>query len=240
MNKPVIGLTPSHNLEKNQCFLNPLYVQALQQAGAVCFMFPLGIASEDLHQLAALCDGILFTGGPDIHPFHFGEETLSKCGEVSAPRDQLELELLSAALSGKKPILGICRGIQLINIGLGGSIYQDLESQLSGSRQILCHRQPYPAAIPSHYVTVTPGSLLESITGSDRLEVNSLHHQAIHTLAPGLTASAYSSDGLIEAAEMPGYPFLLGVQWHPEFLFSVQKSAEEIFKAFVNACSHHK
>ena len=240
MNKPIIGLTPSHDLEKDQCFLNPLYIRALQQAGAVCFMFPLGVAFEDLCQLAALCDGILFTGGPDVHPFRFGEETLPKCGEVSAPRDQLELDLLSIALSDGKPILGICRGIQLINIGLGGTIYQDLEMQLPKDTPVLCHRQPYPPALPSHYVTVTPGSLLASISESDRLEVNSLHHQAVRALAPGLTASAYSSDGLVEAVEMPGYPFLLGVQWHPEFLFSTQKAAGEIFRAFVNACSRQK
>ena len=223
MNKPIIGLTPSHDLEKDQCFLNPLYIRALQQAGAVCFMFPLGVAFEDLCQLAALCDGILFTGGPDVHPFRFGEETLPKCGEVSAPRDQLELDLLSIALSDGKPILGICRGMQLPK-----------------DTPVLCHRQPYPPALPSLYVTVTPGSLLASISESDRLEVNSLHHQAVRALAPGLTASAYSSDGLIEAVEMPGYPFLLSVQWHPEFLFSTQKAAGEIFRAFVNACSRQK
>ena len=237
MKKPIIGLTPSHDAEKNMFYLNPLYVQALEQSGAACFMFPLGISLDSLRQLAALCDGILFTGGPDVHPFRFGEETLPKCGEVSALRDDLEIALLPIAMEQQKPILGICRGIQLINICLGGSIYQDLESQLSGCSQLLCHQQPYSPVTPSHYAEVVPGSRLQSIVETGRLEVNSIHHQAIRLLAPGLTACARTSDGLIEAIEMDSYPFLLGVQWHPELLFSSQESAQKIFRAFVRACA---
>lgn len=238
MKHPVIGLTPSHDLEKEQLYLNPLYIRALQQCGAMSFIFPLGATYNELKHLSSLCDGVLFTGGPDVHPLHFGEETLPGCGEVSPLRDQLELDLLSIALESRKPILGICRGIQLINIGLGGNIYQDLERQFTPQGRAIAHRQPFSPALPSHRVTVSPGSLLESIAQKQSLEVNSLHHQAVWKTAPDLTVCARSSDGLIEAVEMKDYPFLLGLQWHPEYLFSEQEPARRIFQAFTKACQN--
>ena len=125
MNKPVIGLTPGHNTDSQDAFLRPTYLKALTAAGAIPVMLPLEPAMEDYSQITSMFDGFLFTGGPDPHPFLFGEETYGQCGSVSSKRDAMELSLLSHVMAVKKPILGICRGIQIINVGLGGTIYQD-------------------------------------------------------------------------------------------------------------------
>ncbi len=181
---------------------------------------PLEASDEDLRQLAKTLDGFLFTGGPDPHPFLFGEETHQKCGLSSQKRDSLETRLLPLVMAEKKPILGICRGIQIINVALGGTIYQDIPSQFTKAGVFpLAHKQPSPYAQPSHHVHMVPGSMLAKIFGAETLLVNSMHHQALKDMAPGFTACGFASDGLIEAAEMPSYPFLAAVQWHPEHLW---------------------
>lgn len=152
-------------------------------------------------------------------PFLFGEETQVHCGNVSPARDRMEMELLTQVMEAGKPILGICRGIQLINVALGGDIYQDIPSQTESLFPI-AHSQPFSYAYPSHHVSVAEGSLLSGITGdASFIEVNSMHHQAVRTTAPGLIPCGFAPDGLIEALEKPDYPFLLGVQWHPEYLW---------------------
>ena len=184
-------------------------------------------------------NGFLFTGGPDLHPFHFGEETQIHCGNVSPKRDHLELELLQLAIKARKPILGICRGIQLINICLGGDIYQDLPSQFFEDFPV-AHTQPFSYEIPSHTVTVIPDTLLSRIAGKTTIQVNSMHHQAIRRLAPGLNASGFAPHGLTECVEMQEYPtFFLGVQWHPEYLWEKDDAARGIFAEFVKAAKQH-
>lgn len=235
MKKPIIGLTPSHNTDTNELQMRPTYLKALTAAGAIPIVLPLTASSGDLKQLAEALDGFLFTGGPDVHPFLFGEETHARCGSVSAARDQMELALLPLVMEAKKPVLGICRGVQLLNIGLGGTIWQDIPSQ-TASDFPLAHTQPFDYTLPSHTVAVTPESLLARITGEETLSVNSMHHQAVKDVAPGLIPSAVSSDHLIEAVELPDYPFFLGVQWHPEYLWEKQEAAASLFTAFVTAC----
>ena len=241
MNKPVIGLTPGHNTDTQDAFMRPTYLKALTAAGAIPVILPLEPASGDYQQMAETFDGFLFTGGPDAQPFLFGEETHQNCGSASSKRDVMELALLSQIIAVKKPILGICRGIQMINIGLGGTIYQDIFSQYYGNMETkpsfpLAHRQPYDYELPSHSVTLSPKSRLAAVCGCNSLKVNSMHHQAVKNLAPGLTACATASDGLIEALEMPDYPWLLAVQWHPEYLWEHDLAAALLFKSFVNAC----
>lgn len=241
MNKPVIGLTPGHNTDSQDAFLRPTYLKALTAAGAIPVMLPLEPSPEDYAQIAGMFDGFLFTGGPDPHPFLFGEETHSHCGGVSSKRDAMELALLPQILAAKKPVLGICRGIQIINVGLGGTIYQDIPSQFNekdGQKPAfsLAHRQPYGYEIPSHTVTLDPQSRLARLCGCNSLKVNSMHHQAVKDPAPGLTVCGTASDGLIEALEMPDYPWLLAVQWHPEYLWEQDQAAALLFKGFVNAC----
>ena len=235
MKKPLIGLTPVHDTDNNDIKMRPTFLRALKEAGAIPVVMPLEASEEDLRQLARQLDGFVFTGGPDVHPFLFGEETHAHCGNVSAARDQMELSLLPLVMELGKPVLGICRGIQVLNIALGGNIWQDFPSQVKREFPV-AHQQPFDYHMPCHRVALVKGSLLERISGMETLEVNSMHHQAVKDLAPGLIASAYSPDHLIEALEMPGYPFFIGVQWHPEYLWEKQKEALRLFEAFAGAC----
>ena len=235
MNKPVIGLTASHDLSTDDLKMGHFYIDAIRKNGAIPLVLPLTLDEEEAGPLADTLDGFLFSGGPDVHPFLFGEETLAGCGDFSPLRDSSELLLLSQVYERKKPVLGICRGAQLINIALGGDIYQDIFSQLSG-RVPIAHRQPFNATHPAHRVAVETGSRLAQISESLSLEVNSLHHQAIRNVAPCLTVCGRASDGIIEAVEQPGHPFLLGVQWHPEQLAGKYSHADRLFSAFIKAC----
>ena len=235
MRKPLIGLTPAHDMESGDVKARPTYMRALKAAGAIPVVMPLDASVEDLKQLSQDLDGFLFTGGPDVHPFLFGEETQAHCGNVSPARDKMEISLLPMIMELQKPILGICRGIQVLNIALGGNIWQDIPSQVTRDFP-LAHSQPFSYDMPCHTVVLTEGSLLARISESSSIKVNSMHHQAVKDLAPGLIASAYSTDYLIEALEMPDYPFFIGVQWHPEYLWEKNKEAFRLFQTFVKAC----
>ena len=235
MRKPLIGLTPAHDMESGDVKARPTYMRALKAAGAIPVVMPLDASEEDLKQLSQDLDGFLFTGGPDVHPFLFGEETQAHCGNVSPARDQMEISMLPMIMELQKPILGICRGIQVLNIALGGNIWQDIPSQVTRDFP-LAHSQPFSYDMPCHTVALTDGSLLARISEGSSIEVNSMHHQAVKDLAPGLIASAYSTDYLIEALEMPDYPFFIGVQWHPEYLWEKNKEAFRLFQTFVKAC----
>ncbi len=235
MKKPVIGLTPSHNTENDDISMRPTYIRALEAAGAIPFILPLELGKEDLLELSGFCQGFLFTGGPDPHPFLWGEETHKNCGPISVKRDQMELSLLSIAMEQKKPVLGICRGAQILNIGLGGDIYQDIDSQYRSAFPI-AHKQPMHYTHPSHRVDVKKDTLLASFGDDTTIKVNSCHHQAIRKLAPGLIAGGVASDGIVEEIELPGYPFFVGVQWHPEYLWETDPAARNLFLRFVDAC----
>lgn len=237
MSKPLIGLTPGHNTENQDIFMRPTYLSALSAAGAIPVVLPLTVSQEDCQKIADTFDGFLFTGGPDPHPFLFGEETHRACGSISVMRDSMELALLSQVMKTKKPILGICRGIQIINVGLGGSIYQDIPSQYQSTAAFpIAHRQPCAYHIPSHTVQLAPGSRLADICGRTSLQVNSMHHQAVRDLADCLTVCATAPDGLVEGLEMPGYPWLVAVQWHPEYLREQDPASKQLFESFVEAC----
>lgn len=235
MNTPLIGITPSHDPKASALNLRFNYCNAIRQAGGIPVILPLELSEEEAATVAEKFDGLLLSGGPDIHPFLFGEETLKGCGDVSFLRDSVEIALFHHMYNRRKPVLGICRGAQLMNIALGGDIYQDINSQLQGEPRI-AHIQPFHYSAASHHVSVAEGSLLRRITGSDTIEVNSAHHQAVRNTAPGALVSARSADGLTEALELPGYPFLLGVQWHPEYLYENYAHARSLFQAFVQAC----
>ncbi|MCI9595289.1 MAG: gamma-glutamyl-gamma-aminobutyrate hydrolase family protein [Lachnospiraceae bacterium] len=237
MKKPIIALTPAHNMDNDSLSLMPTYTRAVENAGGIPVIFPLEASKEDLTELANLCQGFIFTGGPDPHPFLWGEDIHKCCGPISVKRDQMELALLSIAMEQKKPILGICRGAQLINVGLGGDIYQDIDSQYHTVFPI-AHQQPLPSTYTSHHIDVREGSLLAEISGtSGQIQVNSHHHQSIRKLAPGMIAGGVAPDGLIEEIEMKDYPFFIGVQWHPEYLYETDSTSKNLFKRFVDACS---
>lgn len=230
MKKPVIGITPSHNTDNDEISVRPTYLRAIEAAGGLSILLPLEVSAEDLKQLSGLCDGFLFSGGPDIHPFLLREETHMHCGNVSVARDTMELSLLKLAMEAKKPVLGICRGAQVINVGLGGDIYQDITSQAETGFPI-AHKQPYSCCLPSHHVDVQRDTLLCGIAnGKTQIEVNSSHHQAVRRIAPCLIASGHAPDGIIEALEMPDYPYLLALQWHPEYMWKTDTVSANIFK----------
>lgn len=232
--KPVILLTPYFNTERDEPYMRPAFLKAVRHAGGIPVILPLDLTEADLAQLLEGADAVLFTGGPDVHPFFFGEETQAHCGNVCLRRDELELALLRLAMEAKKPILGVCRGVQILNIGLGGDIYQDIPSQFKEEFPI-AHTQPFAYDIPSHTVSVTPGTLLARIAQNSVIKVNSMHHQAVRRVAPGLTASGHAPGGLVECVEKPDYPFFIGVQWHPEYLWEQDKAAERLFGMFVEA-----
>ena len=234
--KPLIALTPYFNIERDEPYMRPAYLKAIRAAGGIPMILPLDLEEEDLQQIVDTFDGFLFTGGPDIHPFYFGEETQAHCGNVCLRRDRMEILLLKLVMKTGKPVFGICRGIQLLNVALGGDIYQDIPSQFPQDFPI-AHVQPFDYAIPSHKVEVQPGTLLEQLTGCNTLNVNSMHHQACRKLAPGLVACGHASGDLIEAVEKPDYPFFLGVQWHPEYLWEQDPAIRQIFEAFVKAAN---
>ena len=235
--KPIIGITPSHNTENNDTSLRPTYPKAIAAAGGLPILLPLECSDDDINQFMDICDGLLFTGGPDIQPSLYGEDTHLNCGKASAARDHLEFRLLTAAMDACKPIFGICRGIQVLNTGLGGSLYQDIPSQIPREFP-LAHQQPSYYNIPCHRVNIVPNTLFASICQDEtHIAVNSCHHQCIHIPAPGLMVSAAAPDGIIEAIEKPDYPnFFLGVQWHPEYLWEQDEAAMGLFQTFVDAC----
>lgn len=237
MNKPMIGVTPSHDTQTGDISMRPTYLRAVAAAGGIPVVLPLEGSAADRRQLLSLCDGVLFTGGPDLHPFLFGEDTHKSCGNVSLARDSFEMALLKLAMEEKKPILGVCRGLQLINVALGGDLYQDLPTQFSSDFPI-AHKQPFHYTTMSHFVDVVPGTRLAAIAGERAsIQVNSMHHQAIRRLAPALTASGFSRDGLTEAVELRDYPWLTAVQWHPEYLWETDETAAGLFSEFVKACA---
>ncbi|MDR0602639.1 MAG: gamma-glutamyl-gamma-aminobutyrate hydrolase family protein [Treponema sp.] len=234
MKKKLIGVMPLWDEQKDSLWMLPGYMDGISRAGGLPLMLPLTADESAAQELAGLCGGFLFTGGQDISPSHYGAEVLSFCGPACEARDAMEKILFSTAvLKLNKPALGICRGIQLFNVLLGGTLYQDIPAQLAQSR--VTHQQKPPYDRPVHQVTVERESPLHELMGADVLAVNSSHHQGIAELSPRLVSMAKAEDGLIEAVYMKDRPFVWAVQWHPEVL-AQEESSRKIFGAFVDAC----
>ena len=176
-------------------------------------------------------DGLLIPGGDDVDPALYGQKKSEKCGKQNPLRDTVDPVVLKTFLPTGKPILGVCRGMQMLNVYLGGTLHQDIRDL-----QKQCHQQFSDRRKCVHDVTVAEDSLLRQIVGVERLAVNTVHHQAADALGRGLRVTAESSDGIVEAVELEGHPFCLGVQWHPEFLFRSCPEHRRILAAFVDAC----
>lgn len=234
VNKPIIGITPQVDYKDDFLRIHSNYMRAIKASQGIPFLLPIDIDKEDLDKIIDYFDGFLFTGGPDIDPFLFGEEPIRECGVVLAERDYLEQTIFEAAYKANKPMLGICRGIQAFNIFLGGTIYQDLKAQFKGA--LIGHYQKSADDVLTHTVSICYDSLLGQILTKEEIRVNSFHHQAIKTLAPALKTAANSKDSVIEAVYDPSKKFLLGVQWHPEHLYSFDLNNLKIFQAFIKAC----
>lgn len=223
--KPIIGVTPWEKSEPSRRYeLGRGYCEKLLACGCVPLILPFAPA-EDAAQLLSLCDGLLLSGGEDIDPALYGEQTLPACGPVSPERDAFEWALLYEAEQRKLPVLGICRGTQILNAFYGGTLVQDIESQLSLPKAL---HSPGDYS-PAHTVTPLPGTRLAAVIGTEAIAVNSSHHQCVK--ATQLTVSATDPNGMIEAIEMPGARFVLGVQWHPE-----RMEDGRLFAALAEAC----
>ena len=203
------------------------YMESLARAGAGMRWVNLS-DPEQAVQDALTCDGLLLPGGGDMDPKFYGQARIPACGEPNLLRDAAEPLLLRAFLAADKPVLGICRGIQVMNAVLGGDLYQDIKPF-----EHLPHNDHWAKV---HTVTVRRGTLLSRILGQDTVLVNSQHHQAVDRVAPGFTLAALSEDGIVEAIEKPDARFCLGVQWHPEWLSDADPAMQGLFDAFVNAC----
>lgn len=240
--RPLIGITCSmgqaiYNLHQEnppqlQHRLNESYVHAVASAGGIPVLLPNNADLSCVEEIVGKLDGFLLSGGGDVDPMLFGQRATEKLGTVTPRRDSFEIALTKHILENTdKPVLGICRGIQVLNVAMGGSLYIDLPA--AGK---LCHSMDmFPRDVYSHGVMVSFGTRLAVIMGAGEGKVNSFHHQAIKDLAEGLTVSAVSiPDEVIEAVEVPSDRFVVGVQWHPEELVHAQE-ARKLFQAFVQA-----
>lgn len=239
--KPIIGVTPDFNAGDRKewggreatFFLRARYIRAIEDLGGVPVILPLAEDHADRKRLLEGLDGLLLTGGgPDLAPSLYGERKRYKFPVMSRRRAEFELDVARMAAASKLPVLGICGGMQTLNVAFGGSLIQDIAAQLDSP---LSHQQQASATELSHTVDVAPRSLLRRILGRARIRVNSSHHQSVKRVASSLMASAVASDGVIEAIESPKHRFLLGVQWHPEFLYDRHVFHRKLFQALLRS-----
>ena len=223
--RPIIGITPS--ITDGVVRMNRDYLTAIFDAGGIPVFLPFTSDPARIAEYVELADGLLFSGGGDVDPAHYGEARQTACGESDAARDSFELALFTAFYPTGKPILGICRGEQLLNVALGGTLTQHLDG----------HRQDAARDVCTHRVTIADGTKLAAVTGAPTLQTNSFHHQAVAKVAPTLRLAALSDDGVPEAVEATDGRFLIGVQWHPEAFYRHEPRAAALFEAFVRAAA---
>lgn len=230
---PLIGISGSVTADETQHFLLRDYMRAVIAGGGVPVLLSPDLTDDMLGACLSRLGGLLLAGGNDAAPALFGETPIEQLGEINPLRDQFEVRLLRRAVSLRMPVLGICRGAQMMAAALGGSLWQDLPSQYRtpDGKPPIAHRQTCPGRYPSHEVCIVPDTYLASLLGCETLEVNSFHHQAVRNLAPELRVSALAPDGVIEAVEHASLPFFLGVQWHPERAFAYDERALKLFSA---------
>lgn len=238
--KPLIGVTTNFSISRDNVtagqeryFLVSDYVRILEEAEGSCVLFPHTHDTETFERYLDLVDGILLTGGIDINPMFYGEEPLEKLGYFNTKKDFFEVELTKKAIQRGIPILGIDRGLQVINVAMGGTLYQDI-SYAEGEH--LKHFQSSIMSEKSHSVSIEAHSVLEEIFGQDKIFVNSFHHQAIKEPGKNLAVTAKASDGVIEGIEYIGGSFAMGVQWQPEFMAGVYEEQKKIFDFFISKC----
>ncbi len=235
---PIIGISSGRITNSSPLPLTHIseaYMRAVVGAGGIPVVIPASVPVEQIHTLIPRLDGLLLTGGGDMDPALFDGENHPRVYDIDASRDQLEIGLVQAAAQSGLPFLGICRGIQVINVALGGSLITDI-----GGQAPTAQRHDWFPDIPrdylAHTVALAGDCRLAKILGADRVETNSLHHQAIKAPAAAVNVTGYAPDGIIEALELPGHPFGLGVQWHPEWLQHLP-AMRALFGALIEAAA---
>ncbi len=243
--RPVIGIAtqtlPAVAGERQACWLmGRSYIEELRKVGAVPWVIPLIPQDPDtLQEIFDRLDGVFITGGVDVDPSCYGESKTALCGTTDPDRDAVEIALLRHAQTRDLPVLAVCRGIQILNVALGGTLYQDVTAQVPAALKhdyFPTPQQPSRKYL-AHDITVKAGTRLGHILGDARVPVNSMHHQAIKDLAPQLAATAFAPDGIIEAVEGTEGKYLVAVQWHPEELTETQPGMARLFTTFVEASS---
>jgi putative glutamine amidotransferase len=231
--KTVIGITTSyvkHNEYMEGTYIHQDYALTIEACGGIPVLIP-NTSTQAALQVLDLCDALLISGGEDVDPRFYESDPHPNLGPTNPIRDEIEIELIYKALKDKIPTLAICRGLQIVNVTLGGTLIQDIPSVM---KQPIQHFQKNPRGKATHRVLIQRDSQLNRILGKEEIFVNSLHHQAIDRLSSSLVATASSKDGIIEAVEYPDHPFFIGVQWHPESMYMHGcKDMKRLFQAFI-------
>ena len=230
--KPKIGIVICSCSDHRQS-VSDAYIQVILKSGGIPLVLPFVKSSASIEAYRTLCDGFLFCGGEDITPLLFGQEPRQGIGRTDISLDLFQIRLMKQILQTQKPVLAICRGMQILNVACGGTICQDIFSQCEDALNHMQHSARRSEI--SHKISCVKGSLLHRLTGP-YLFVNSYHHQTVEHTGHGLVISALASDGSAEAIEMPSHPFVLGVQWHPECMFRSSFDMRRLFSVFLQKC----
>lgn len=229
---PIIGITSSYDREVGRIFLSHYYIEAVEAAGGLPLVLPCILPEDHVEQVLNSIHGLILSGGVDVDPLLFGEEPLPAMGDICPRRDRLELMLTRRALALNMPVLGICRGVQILNIAAGGKVIQDIGSTMKGTFK---HQQQAPRWYGTHTIRTLPGSKLAAILGEEMV-VNTFHHQAVGEVAEEFAVSAWSLDGVVEGIESKKHRYVLGLQSHPECMWNYDPRILGLFQSFIQAC----
>ena len=232
--KPIIGIVASVNDDLTSS-LQRHYISSIEKAGGFPLVIPYTSDERYINDLISISNGIMLTGGADVCPETYNETKKPYCENGCKARDEYELYIFEKALDSFKPILAICRGAQLINVALGGTLYQDIPSEYPNA---ICHNQGADKFSYSHEVNILDGTPLFDMLNQERIKINSFHHQCIKDMGRLIEPMALADDGIIEAYYMPSYRYLRAYQWHPERLYEIDENNLKIFEDFVNECKN--
>lgn len=235
--KPIIGISGNIIIDKDgmipgyrRAYVNEDYILSVVSNGGVPVILPIVNDEVLVRQMLEGVDALILSGGHDVSPFNYGEEPKPKLGPTYPKRDEFDMKLLKVARELNLPVLGICRGHQIMNVYHGGSLHQDM-TYIGG--EVLRHEQPGDTKLVTHTADLKEGTLIHKIFGENTIKVNSFHHQSINKVAPGFVAGALAKDGVVESIEDPSYRFMLGVQFHPEMLHQSEEKMNKVFQALI-------